>query len=210
MTPEHPAFAEGGPQRTVRRVAEGLSLVFNPLLYCTGYLALMVLMRPAWWTPALILWALLVAAPALLLVGGIRQGIWSDWDLSRLEERRTYMPWVLGFSLVAAGWAWWGRFPPALQLAAFSIALWLLISVAVGLWWKISLHVGGATGIVWLIAITLSGSAAAGLTWVPLAVAWARLVLRRHTWGQVVAGAVAGSIAVLAGLHGLSAMTAQP
>jgi hypothetical protein len=187
-----------------RSVAQGLSWLFNPLVYCTLYFGGLVARRPAWWMSIFGLWALLVAAPAALLVIGQRWGLWTDWDVSRLAERRRYMPWVWALSATAVAVSWGASWPEVLRFSAAAICLWLTLSVLVGFWWKISLHVGGTVGILGLVWVVWGPPLVWAVAWPPVAVAWARIQLKRHTWGQVVAGAVAGAISVLAVRYGFA------
>jgi hypothetical protein len=193
------AVTERSRRRRVRfHFALAFSWIFNPIVFCTGYLA-----AEAWTLGRrallddVLLFLLLALLPGVLLLIGIAAGWWSDWDVSELAERRRYMPAVLGLAVIAAVMAWFDRFPAPLRVAATAIAIWLVISTVVGLTWKISLHMGGSTGIVWLAALTLHPAVALAIAWVPAVVAWARVVLHKHTWAQVVAGAAAGTIAVL-------------
>ncbi|MCY0900220.1 MAG: hypothetical protein OWU33_15090 [Firmicutes bacterium] len=182
--------------RGSHRVAIFLSTLFNPLVYCTLFLGALAFWRSAWAWRLLVVWLGLVAGPATLLYWGHARGIWSDWDVSRREERRTYMPGVVGFAGVTAASAWGFQFPAVLRFSVLAIAIWLVLSTVVGFWWKISLHVGGTVGIAGLAALVWGLNRALVVAWVPVAVAWARLVLKRHTWDQVIAGAFAGAIAL--------------
>jgi hypothetical protein len=185
----------------VRSAARFLSLLFNPLVAATLYLVGVVLAHRGWAEDAALLWLLVVAAPGVVLALGIRRGVWSDLDVSRLAERRTFMPFAVGFAAVGAFGAAWLRFPRLLAVSALAILVWLALSTAVGFVWKISLHVGGATGLLWLVGMTFGGAVALSLVWIPPLVAWARLVLRRHDLPQVVAGAAAGSLAAVVAAH---------
>ncbi|MCY0879510.1 MAG: hypothetical protein OWU84_11290 [Firmicutes bacterium] len=178
------------------RIAAILSTLFNPLVYCTLFLGSLALWRPGWAGRLLVVWVGLVLGPAALLLWGHARGIWSDLDVSRREERRTYMPGVVGFASATAASAWGLSFPAFLRFSVSAIAIWLALSTLVGFWWKISLHVGGTVGIFGLAALVWGLPAALAVAWVPVAVAWARLALKRHTWDQVIAGAVAGGLAL--------------
>ncbi len=184
------------PTTLVRGLAEGISVIFNPLVFCSLFFATLAVRHRPWLAPLSVLWTALVAAPALLLGFGVRRGWWSDLDVSQLHERRTYMPWVLAAAGLASALAWGFGFPPPLKWSIDSIFFWLVISVAVGVAWKISLHAGGSTGIVALAYIILGWRWGLALTWVPIAVGWARVRLACHTPFQVLAGAVAGGAAV--------------
>ncbi|MBX5466737.1 MAG: hypothetical protein K6U14_04470 [Firmicutes bacterium] len=184
-------------------VAEWISWVFNPIAYCTAFLAALTARHPEWWTATAVLWGFLAVAPGVLLWWGVQRGWWSDFDVSQLGERRTYMPWVVVLGAGAVVAAWVGHFPPLLRFTAGSILLWLALSTFIGRRWKISLHVGGATGILWLTAVAFGAVWGAMLLWVPWAVGWARLRLNRHTPAQVWAGALAGTVSVALVFHAM-------
>ncbi len=180
----------------VRPLAQTISVIFNPLVFCSLFFATLAVRHRPWAAPLSVLWTALVAAPALLLGFGMHCGWWSDLDVSQLHERRTYMPWVLASAGLAGALAWGYAFPSPLKWSIDSIFLWLAVSVAVGVTWKISLHAGSSTGILALAYLTLGWRWGLALTWIPIAVGWARVRLACHTPFQVLAGAVAGGAAV--------------
>lgn len=177
-------------------MAHLVSWVFNPIFYCTAYLAAMTVAHPQWWPATLQLWFWLAWVPGLLLLAGVRRGWWSDLDVSVLTERRHFMPWVVVASAAALAVTWGAGFPALLRLSSGAIFVWLALSTLIGRYWKISLHVGGAVGILWLTTIAFGAVGGALLVWVPWLVGWARLRLHRHTLGQVVAGAAVGTLSV--------------
>jgi hypothetical protein len=179
----------------VDTVATVVSILFNPMVYATLYFAGLALHGvPAW--ACFVSWCLIVLAPAALLGTGIRAGWWSDPDVSRLRERRTFLPFAVLSTAVAAGLATRQGFPYPVRLSSVSMCCWLAASTLVSLFWKVSLHVGATTGILGLVSLLFGPAAAAALAWSPLLVAWARLRLRQHTLGQVIGGIVLGVLAV--------------
>ena len=66
-----------------------------------------------------------------------------------------------------------------------------LVSVAllITLRWKISIHAGGAAGAATVLALLYGVQALPLLAGVAL-IGWSRVVLGKHTWLQVLAGAV--------------------
>jgi membrane-associated phospholipid phosphatase len=181
----------------MQRLARALSVLFHPMVYATLYLAALATARGASWArPCAEAWLLLVVAPALLLLWGMRRGLWSDPDLTRLRERRTFVPWVAACGGAAAGLAYLSGFPHGLRLSLLAIFTWLGLTAVISLGWKISLHVGAVTGVLALVALLFGLRPTAALVWTPPAVAWARLYLRRHTPAQVAAGAALGALSV--------------
>lgn len=184
-------------KRRRHAVAETASVIFNPMAYCTWFLVALTVWHPTWFGASILLWAGFVAAPGLLLAVGRRAGVWSDWDVTQLRERRTYMPGVAIFSGATAWAAWTFRFPSPLRLVASAIFVWLLVSTIIGFWWKISLHAGGTMGILLLALYLIGPFGALAVVWVPPLVAWSRLALSRHSPAQVVAGAATGAMSVI-------------
>jgi hypothetical protein len=177
-----------------------LSLVFQPAVTFTLLLAALVLGGEARPWQALWVWCLLAFLPALALALGMRLGVWTDIEVTRLRERHTYLPLCSLLAMAAAVWAVAVAAPYPLRLLTVAVALWLGASTVVSFAWKISLHEGATVGVVLLVGV-LAGALWLGLlAWAPLAVAWARLRLERHTPAQLAAGALAAAAALGASL----------
>ena len=180
------------------RIARAASTAFHPVTIATALLGALALAHHALFVPALLSWLLLTVLPGALLVWGMRRGIWADADVSRLKERRTFLPWLSLAAGLAAALGFILRYPDGLPTALLGTFLWLAAATLVSLSWKISLHAAAAVGSVGIVAILFGGRAAMWLLWCPAAVAWSRLVLRRHTLPQVIAGACLGAAAAAA------------
>ncbi|MCL6594948.1 MAG: hypothetical protein K6V73_01890 [Firmicutes bacterium] len=187
------------------RVARALSVLFNPMVALTLWAAAVIALHPAWWGAAALVWLLLVALPGLALAAGLRLGVWSDADVSDPRQRRAFVPLAAACAVALAGRALLFPFPAVLRFAATAIAAWLCLTALASTVWKISMHVGSTVGILFLSGVALGWLVALALAWAPFAVAWARLRLRRHTPGQVVAGAAAALAAV-----GVALLVAAP
>lgn len=179
------------------RLAKFVSALFNPLVYVTLLLAaLMWTRRPAAPGPYMWAWVLLAGFPGALLAVGIRRGIWSDFDVTQLHERKTYLPWVLGASAVLFVSAWVDGYPSGLRFVVTGVFLWLFISMGFSVFWKISMHVGATTGVVWMVLAVFGLVPFLCLVWSPPLVAWARLYLHKHDRAQVLGGAAAATLAI--------------
>lgn len=134
----------------------------------------------------------IVAPLAFHVARGVRAGRYGDPDVSVRGERRRLYVLALGLSLaVVAVLAW---LKPAGGLAAGALGAALLLAVAslVNLWWvKISLHTAFAcfAAVGMAPMVPMLGAVIGGLA---LLVGWSRIVLGRHTWPEVAAGAVLG------------------
>jgi small basic protein len=187
------------------RSARFVSFLFNPLVAATSFfLAVLAREGLGWFGLVLPLWSLLVAAPALMLVTGLKLGVFSDLDVSELRERRRFMPLATLSALAAALLALAAHLPFLLRLSTLSIAIWLLIATLVGSFWKLSLHLGAASGLLLLVGVSFGWQPALFGVWLPPLLAWARLRLGAHDLWQVVGGTLAGLLAVAVAFAALS------
>ncbi len=193
--------AEGLDHTAAERLATWVSDVLSP-----PYTAVPVLLTVAYVSSATLLealkWSLLslymTLVPVYLFVRRrVRSGRFSDKHLS-LREERTQVYLLSGSVLVLCTAVLALLHAPAPLVAAFTATL--LSSLAAGtinLFWKISVHAGSISGSATLL-ILLIGTRALPALLLVLLVCWARVVLRKHTVGQVAAGAaLTPSITVL-------------
>ena len=119
------------------------------------------------------------------------------------EERAN--PLLLG----AAGYLFGSLILFQLAAPAFSVLLMFcygtntLVVFLVNLRWKISIHAMGVAGPTTALLYTV-GSAGAVLGLILLPVAWSRIILRKHTAGQVIAGASAGYVLTISQFYVIS------
>ena len=138
---------------------------------------------------------LAIIVPLLLIIRRqVAAGKWSDADVSVHSERRGFygvLILVVGLSCAAF---WLLDFPRSFLLGML-ISLVLLVAAAfINRYSKISLHLIFAFYCAVLLAAV---SPLLGTFFILLAAAvgWSRVVLRRHTLGQVLSGAALGSAA---------------
>ena len=187
-----------------------ISLIFQPLLMPTYAMILLMNMDifsvlPLRWRLIAIIGTFIFTGvlPALPIWLLMKKGEVNDLVISKREERT--MPYLFSF-MAYVFWAlfMWRtlQFPIFIVAMGMGSAISIFIIVFINLKWKISAHMAGIGGLcgavfgvcyrtainpVWLIAIILFISAL---------VAFARLELKAHTPGQVLAGYVVGFIAV--------------
>jgi membrane-associated phospholipid phosphatase len=187
-----------------------ISLIFQPLLMPTYAMILLMNMDifsvlPLRWRLIAIIGTFIFTGvlPALPIWLLMKKGEVNDLFISKREERT--MPYLFSF-MAYVFWAlfMWRtlQFPIFIVAMGMGSAISIFIIVFINLKWKISAHMAGVGGLcgavfgvcyrtainpVWLIAIILFISAL---------VAFARLELKAHTPGQVLAGFVVGFIAV--------------
>ena len=194
----------------MKRIHQIISLVFQPLLMPTYAMLLLMNMEifillPLRWRLIAIIGTFIFTGvlPALPIWLMMKRGDVNDLFISKREERT--MPYLFSF-MAYVFWAlfMWRtlQFPIFIVAMGMGSAISIFIIVFINLKWKISAHMAGVGGLcgavfgvcyrtainpVWLIAIILFISAL---------VAFARLELKAHTPGQVLAGYVVGFIAV--------------
>ncbi|MCX5395979.1 hypothetical protein [Streptomyces sp. NBC_00102] len=140
--------------------------------------------------------------PIVFVVAGVRRGRWSDKHLKIRAQRWIPLFVTLGSVLVGTGLlAALGAPREVVALVAAMIA-GLLLTMAVTVWWKVSVHTAVASGVA--VVITVAYGWWAALLYLGVAaVGWSRVSLRDHTTGQVVVGAVLGGTAAAAVFAGL-------
>ncbi len=173
----------------MRFAATLLSRIFDPFLMLASLLVL-TLIRGGEANIALWFYAfgLMIGLPVLLFVMALRTGFISDWDMTKREER----PRVLGIFLI-------------LELIAFLVLrmfvfVWtaqmilvIFLSLVgftlITLRWKISGHALAAALFSGFVVSWYGSAWWPTLLIVPL-VGWARVVDKKHSLLQVIAGAI--------------------
>ncbi|HLI04977.1 MAG TPA: phosphatase PAP2 family protein [Ktedonobacteraceae bacterium] len=152
---------------------------------------------------ALTLFFLSLGPMAYILVG-MRMGKISDIDISRRHER--VGPFLFGLASIALGLMALtftngpGTLKTLLLISAISGMLMMLITF----WWKISLHASTLAGALTFLT-ALYGYVMLPLFTLLIMVSWSRVVLRRHTVPQVIAGAIVSIVltSIILKLRGL-------
>jgi hypothetical protein len=118
-----------------------------------------------------------------------RSGRWSTVDASRRQERPVL--YALLLVLVAACWWWMGGTASPMARGIAIIGAMLATAAVLNLWIKLSLHMASLAfaGVALTALMPVAGVVA--LCLLPL-LAWSRLRMARHTWPEVVAGALLG------------------
>ncbi|GAB3216395.1 phosphatase PAP2 family protein [Kineococcus gypseus] len=146
-------------------------------------------------------WAVLTGmftavVPYAFVLLGVRLGRWSDRHI-RVRHQRL-VPTLFGLSTCLLGLVLLNVWGAPVQLLVVLVAIIASIPpfVLINVWWKISIHAGCMGGsLVVLTDILGAPAAVAGAAVLPLT-SWARVRLRDHTTGQVIAGALLGAVVV--------------
>lgn len=145
------------------------------------------------------LWTALVAAtttlPLVLLISrNVRRGRWSDFDVSRRDQRLGLYRAGIPLLLLAAALLLLAGASPRMLRALLAAAL-LLASGALGhRFLKISMHMMFAAFCAVILVRFHPGTAAAVVAFL-LLVGWSRLHLGRHTRTEVAVGTLLGAAA---------------
>lgn len=140
--------------------------------------------------------------PYAILLLGIRRGHLGDRHIRERSERPVMM--AIGLVSVTVGLllTWWLGAPRALFALVAAMVAGVAVSLAITVFWKISIHTATAAGTIAVLILEFGPALWLGVLLVA-ALAWARVALRDHTIAQVTAGSVVGfavATAVMAGL----------
>lgn len=139
----------------------------------------------------------LVFFPIIYLVISYRLGWVTDLDLSERSER----PLPLTVFIVGVGMAalilYFLKVPMDLYVYVLSGFIMIVIMTIITFFWKISLHTATLSSI--FMAIVVLG----GVKFLPffltlIPVGWARVILKKHSLNQVIAGVLVSSLCTLA------------
>ncbi|MER5183283.1 hypothetical protein ABT009_33880 [Streptomyces sp. NPDC002896] len=153
-------------------------------------------------------WGLLAGAfcgglPISYIVYGVRRGRWTDKHLKIRSQRWVPLFVTLGSVLIGTGLLLALDAPREVIALVLSMIAGLLLTMAVTVWWKVSVHTAVASGVAVVLTVAYGWWAALFFLGVA-AVGWSRVSLRDHTTAQVIAGAILGGAAaavVFAGLR---------
>ncbi len=174
------------------RAAQWVSLAGSPFL-----LAALLLLIVSWHAThrvgAALGWAALAAAfvtvgPLILLLLAVYAGRVRNLDLDLRHERPWPMVIALGITVVGLMVLWVLGAPRLLLILLVSTLVGGAVALLITLRWKISIHAGGAAGAATVLTLLYGAQALPLLIGVAL-IGWSRVVLGKHTWPQVVAGA---------------------
>jgi membrane-associated phospholipid phosphatase len=182
------------------RLAEVISLVGSPFL-----LAALLLLIVSWHAthrvaPALG-WASLAAlfvtlGPLVLLALAVRAGKVRSLDIEVRAERPWPMLMALVLTVLGLLALWVLGAPRLLLVLLVATLLGGFVALVITLRWKISIHAGGAAGSATVLAL-LYGAWALPLLLGVAMIGWSRVALGKHTWAQVVVGALISALVTL-------------
>lgn len=186
-----------GPEpRLARLVTEALApthLVIALLLLVAWHSAPTTATRLAWGLGAA---AFAGALPLAYLLRGVRQGRWQDHHVGEREKRPAVILVILGSVLTGTALMIATGAPQELVALLIAMIAGLLVTLAVTVVWKISVHAAVAGGTVVILALVFGP--ALNALWAGVAlVGWSRTALHDHTAAQVLGGTAAGGLLAL-------------
>jgi hypothetical protein len=184
-------------ERTVSgRLARLITEVLAPGVLVTA-LPLVAAARVSRSPQQFLLWggtALLFCAviPVGVIVNGVRRGRLTDRHVGDRTQRAR--PLLTGLASVAVGTALLAALRAPAELFAVIVVIFVVGAACtlVNHWWKLSIHAAVAAATT-AVLVLLFGPALHAAWLLVAAVGWSRVVLRDHTWPQVVAGALTGA-----------------
>lgn len=192
----------------IRRVAFVFSTLGNPLLtsgFLLGAACLRFFDSSRAMQVLLALVFLLLLPLALWNFRKVRSGHYSDFDVSRREDRWTLYPLIVGLTLLATGALFLTGQPRPLWFGMLCVSIMTAVAACANRWLKISLHASFAffcaVASGWLSVSWVAPSLAFAVL-----VACSRYILKRHTVSELILGTALGIIAGSALLVALRGM----
>lgn len=183
------------PHPAALRLARILTEVFAPVVLVIGLLFAVAIHASPTLGKGLLYGAITAffagGLPYAILLLGIRRGHLGDRHITTRQERPAMM--AIGLVSVTTGLVltWWLGAPRALFALVAAMVAGITVSLAITLFWKISIHAACAGGTLAILILEF-GPAMWVILPLVLAIARARVMLGDHTVAQVLAGGVIG------------------
>jgi membrane-associated phospholipid phosphatase len=178
----------------VYRAAYGCSVLGNPLIISAIFLGVfsLRLLDPTHAVGVVAaLVGLLFVPIAVWIRSRVRSGHFSDFDVSRREDRTTMYPAILGLNVISTGTLFLTHQPKVLSVGMLCTSVMLAVALLTNRWIKISLHAAFSFFFA-LAAIKLSLTCVAPMLIFAALVTSSRLILKRHRASELVMGVALG------------------
>jgi hypothetical protein len=174
-------------------LARTLSVLGHPFLLVP--LTIAVLTRSLFWTAVI---AASTTVPLLVIISRkVRRGAWSDFDVSRHEQRAGLYYAGIPLMALSAILLYCLGASPSLMRGVAAGTVMFLAGLLGNRFLKISLHM--------MVAAFCAVALARAYPWSPIgtipfltAIAWSRRFLDRHTWAEIGVGLLLGGVCALA------------
>jgi len=134
--------------------------------------------------------------PMIYIVIGVRMGKFTDTDVSVRSQRVAPFLFGLSSSILGLLILFLTHGPKNLITVLLLASISGILMMVITFWWKISLHAASLASSVTLLTILYGTIILPAFLLVAL-VGWSRVVLHRHTVGQVIAGATVNILLVV-------------
>ncbi len=190
-TPPSPQLLTPKPMRV--RVAHYVSNILSPVAVSLPFVFFVALYHAQSILIAF-LYTLLVLfflsfGPMVYILVGVRIGKFTDPDVSMRSQRTGPFLFGIASALVGLVTLFFMHGPKNLQTLLLITIVSGVVMMIVTLWWKISIHASSLAAAATLLT-ALYGNTILPVFVLLIAVCWSRVVLRRHTLGQVIAGSL--------------------
>ncbi len=127
--------------------------------------------------------------PMLYIFIGVHQGKFTDIDVSVRSQRSGPFLFSILSTLVGLFFLFYLHGPKNLQTVMFTVVASGIVLMLITFWWKISMHASTLAGAITMLT-ALYGNIILPAYLLLALVCWSRVVLRRHTLMQVIAGSL--------------------
>lgn len=183
------------------KVAKVVSLVFHPLVFAvlTPFLVVYhstgdILYGLKWMVFSLFF--LLLGLIVFFFIEPVT--LLTDFDISNRQKRPIFYTISLLFAIIffLSAIFFKGIFFP-LSIVSLGIVIGLIVFEFVNFFLKVSIHIAVSSAYVITVGILYGPIAFFSVFWIPFVLFWSRIVLRKHTRAEAVAGIVLGPIVTL-------------
>lgn len=180
----------------VYRAAYVCSALGNPLLISAIFLSAFCLRlldrsRAVEVVGALVI--LLLVPIAIWNYSRMRSGHYSDFDVSRREDRTTMYPVILALMMSSTGLMFFTGQPRVLSVGMLCGSMMTAAAFLTNRWIKISLHAAFSFFLA-VASVKISIALVAPMFIFATAVSCSRIILKRHSTGELGMGAVLGTV----------------
>ena len=166
--------------------AQHSALLVSTLLHPFVVIPATLLLRTGNWQQSALVAALTVLPLLIVTAIRVRRGTWSDFDVSRREQRSSLYLWALPLTIAAAL-----ILPATLARGTWIAAGMLAIGLLLSRFLKTSLHMMFGAFCAVLLAATWLAISPVLLALLAL-LGWSRYVLERHGMAEIVVGTLIG------------------
>lgn len=183
--------------------ARFISFVFNPLFILIILPFVLVYKSTGnsnaalWWTNYTFIFLLAIA---VFIYHGVRKKIFTDWDVSKREQRHHLFSFFIILGLIYLFGLFVFSAPRILFIVIIGMLIGVLIVNLINRRIKASMHVATLSALILGAVIGFGINYVWLLLLIPL-VGWARVKIKRHTVSEIVVGGIVGSLLLL-GIYG--------